>query len=546
MRRQSRKAILGAVLTVAALSVLAPAAAPAAGAHPCEGLSPLDAEARLARYEPQTPGTERSYCLFYGPYTIPPGHDLSRVDLDLSLSDGFLVAGGPGLVFADGTEPGHQELHIHHAHWWFLEPGAPNYGPSVPFPGWKWISGSGEEETEGSFDLVSAAEGGNRRYGLAVREGERTLLINMIHNKTTRPIVVWVKVDLTFVHGTAAEIAGTTGENFRNLTPVLVGGSFDVPREPPGGDGVFVWPRDINGTGQVWTAPFDGTIVIGAGHLHPGGQRAIVTNMGRPSEPCASDRTDGIPGKTLYELDVINRETPLSEDFQIEITQPGFRATVRAGDRIVVNGVYESAEHGWWDAMTHTGFYVDEHPVAPADACSVELVGVPAGWSPPLGYPVLQAPTEGIANRAWTGDPDPLCGVTGSPACNRNLTPVPSGADTEVVTISNFQFTPGGLGLSGPLGPPRIARGTRLHVVNTDIAAYVRHTMTSCPSPCDGPYVTNYPLPDGAFDSGFLGYEPTTMGGPPYWEFDTSRLEPGRYTYFCRIHPWMRGAFDVV
>jgi len=23
-------------------------------------------------------------------------------------------------------------------------------------------------------------------------------------------------------------------------------------------------------------------------------------------------------------------------------------------------------------------------------------------------------------------------------------------------------------------------------------------------------------------------------------------LAPGRYTYYCRIHPWMRGAFEVV
>ena len=53
-------------------------------------------------------------------------------------------------------------------------------------------------------------------------------------------------------------------------------------------------------------------------------------------------------------------------------------------------------------------------------------------------------------------------------------------------------------------------------------------------------------LADGrvAFDSGQLG-----TGGPPTVERDTwstpKNLKPGTYTYFCRIHPFMRGAFRV-
>ena len=38
---------------------------------------------------------------------------------------------------------------------------------------------------------------------------------------------------------------------------------------------------------------------------------------------------------------------------------------------------------------------------------------------------------------------------------------------------------------------------------------------------------------------------------PTYWTFDPgtpnlANLAPGTYTYFCRIHPFMRGAFRVV
>ena len=53
---------------------------------------------------------------------------------------------------------------------------------------------------------------------------------------------------------------------------------------------------------------------------------------------------------------------------------------------------------------------------------------------------------------------------------------------------------------------------------------------------------------EAQFDSGELGYGPPgftpaenrTRGRPP------KSLKAGTYTYFCRIHPFMRGAFRVV
>ena len=70
--------------------------------------------------------------------------------------------------------------------------------------------------------------------------------------------------------------------------------------------------------------------------------------------------------------------------------------------------------------------------------------------------------------------------------------------------------------------------------------------MTTCRWPCNGPYLANYPLPDGTWDSGTLGYD-LISGGSPNPEAETPPdLEPGKYAYFCRIHPFMRGAFEVV
>ena len=92
----------------------------------------------------------------------------------------------------------------------------------------------------------------------------------------------------------------------------------------------------------------------------------------------------------------------------------------------------------------------------------------------------------------------------------------------------------------------QVPQGTSLRFVNADQAANIRHSVTTCPWPCNGPYVANYPHADGVWDSGTLGYDAIDGGSPnPVAETPTD-LKVGKYSYFCRIHPWMRGAFEVV
>jgi hypothetical protein len=64
--------------------------------------------------------------------------------------------------------------------------------------------------------------------------------------------------------------------------------------------------------------------------------------------------------------------------------------------------------------------------------------------------------------------------------------------------------------------------------------------------PCNGPYVANYPYPDGVWDSQTLGYDPIDGGEQNPRASTPANLSVGKYAYFCRIHPWMRGAFEVV
>jgi plastocyanin len=76
------------------------------------------------------------------------------------------------------------------------------------------------------------------------------------------------------------------------------------------------------------------------------------------------------------------------------------------------------------------------------------------------------------------------------------------------------------------------------------------HTITSCKAPCTATTGVAYPLADAKvqFDSGELGFGPagfTPAANRNTWDTPKS-LRPGTYTYFCRIHPFMRGSFRVV
>ena len=71
------------------------------------------------------------------------------------------------------------------------------------------------------------------------------------------------------------------------------------------------------------------------------------------------------------------------------------------------------------------------------------------------------------------------------------------------------------------------------------------HSVTSCKDPCNLNGAISYPLANAAgFDSGQLGpWLPAV--GTLTWSTPAD-LRPGVYTFFCRIHPFMRGVFRVI
>jgi hypothetical protein len=133
------------------------------------------------------------------------------------------------------------------------------------------------------------------------------------------------------------------------------------------------------------------------------------------------------------------------------------------------------------------------------------------------------------------------------------------GPATNQVAIANFQYWPGDFATRTSMGLPSVKLGTNLKFVNTE-GLGIYHTITTCAYPCLGPTGSAFPVPDGETSKGRpVDFDSSELGiGIPYVGATSQKLDwslpvdqkngfkPGEVvTYFCRIHPFMRGAFEV-
>jgi len=560
--RQGRQGLLRVLALVCACSAIL-AVGLSAGASGQEHEPPDEAgddpiANRGDRYVAEPPGTVKKMRFWYGPYTMPAGWDANRVDLDLPVHNGMIIAIEPELrINPDWQEPSHQVAHIHHAHWFALDPG--NEEDNYTGGNTEWIFGNGDEETRADFQQRSNAKKNGPVYGEYIGLAGPQAMIYMLHNKTAQTMMGYVVLDVTFKYGTLEQL-NATGREHRDLSGVLFGRTFDVPRERKG-DGAWNTTEDMRTSeGKPrpieWTATVDGTMIGTGSHVHPGGYKVLTENMGSEENPCRDDGR-GTGGTLLLDSDIINRKVPLSEDYQTEVTRPSWRAPVRKGDRIRITGFYKNKKHAWYTAMTHNGIYIDEAQ-PPKGRCKPYLVGkdrkkrirkkiVGASGRKRVVRRRIK-PTEGVPNRKWGHAHDTFCGVKfGFDPCSPPFDAAEPGPIASRVTIANFQYLPGGRGAPGDQArPPTVKHGSSLQFLNLDQQANIRHSVTTCKYPCNGRYVSNYPWADGRWDSGTLGYDPIDGGTPNPSSSTPTDLPVGKYSYFCRIHPFMRGEFHVV
>ena len=340
------------------------------------------------------------------------------------------------------------------------------------------------------------------------------------------------------------------------------------------GDGKFTFPEEvptdpsqpgyeerakIATANNGWVANTNRTLIFGAGHLHPGG--LYVDLKVRRDLNTDGDRTDLGEEKTVFRSDARYYEPAgaVSWDVSMEATRPEWRIELKPGDEVRVSATYDVSKASWYESMAIMPIaYVPGHGEAgsadPWDDASQAQSMLDAGGV--LTHGQLPENIDDKANKPL-GLADPRKLKSGKL--------IPAGG---VKLIDSF-FTLGGFSATRgfpaqAMRPPVIRPGQSVTFTNFDalqsdsVFNQTWHSITSCAAPCNRGSGIGYPLAGGPvkFDSGQLGY--ASFGQQPqdgYTNagvvtdsnvFTTPRIrKAGTYTYFCRIHPFMRGSFRV-
>lgn len=248
---------------------------------------------------------------------------------------------------------------------------------------------------------------------------------------------------------------------------------------------------------------------------------------------------------------------PTSWDFSMEVRGlPRWGVRLKPGDRLRSNATYDASQLASYENM----------------GISVALLApdTPDGEPTAPGVNAFQAPRDDSADCKSGGAKNGfMCtrglvthghykenGNFGGPAGTWTAA---KGPKTTQIGIANFLYTPGDLSTKGTTGVPQVPLGSKLTFNNLE-GGTIYHTITTCKFPCLGQTGSAYPLPDGEtnlkrpldLDSSELGIGPPEIG-PASQRLDWTTpvtpdagYQPGEIvTYFCRVHPFMRGAFEV-
>jgi plastocyanin len=471
-----------------------------------------------------------------------------------SKARGYVTKFRPSMVEIKGggqlETPSVWDLHLHHVVWL-----SPDGGPTFA---------SGEEKTIATFPQGYGLEaGGNATWGLNY----------MIHSLTSGPRrqiyvtweIDWVPVDSPSGAGIQpAKIKWLDVAGAPQVYPV-----FDAERGfDTDGDGKYVFPDEVPddpaapgfeerrkiSRAHEWTVPEGGTtLVFGAGHLHPGGLnvRLQVARDGPDAGEVDGDRPSEV--RKLFRSDARYYEPAgaVSWDVSMEATRRGWRIGLQGGDTVSIDTTYDVKRASWYESM---GIL----PLAIADA------GDPSAKDPFEDRKAVKKMYEkgGILTHGRL--PENIDRPAGDKLDLPDPRDLKSGttAPSSGIEIDGFLNSPGGYSArsgfpSAWMRPPVIEPGDNVTFTSLDALPTMSqteqrwHTITSCKPPCNRGAGIGYPLAGGPikFDSGQLGFgrgtsSEVTTGSNAYTTPPLTK--PGKtYTYFCRIHPFMRGSIRV-
>lgn len=477
----------------------------------------------------------------YGPLLVRPGTNMIMFGSGIPKPsvDGYIVGIRPNLTLPNGTVPSVNVIHLHHGVWLNLsqkdltEPGLPQR-----------FFASGEEKTWAQFP---------QGFGYPYRTTDRWMLNYMLHNLTPLPMTVYVDYEIDFVPA-SSPLAATMKPAYPVWMDVENGKAYPVfdAHRGSGHNGLFTFPDDATdpyagaAPANDWTVPSNATLIGVAGHMHPGGLYDTL-DVVRPGATLARATRRGapapIPGSVPNSVRIFRSQAhywdprgAVSWDMAMTKSPANWRVALRAGDTLRVTSTYDVKRQSWYEVMGIMIAYV-----------AYDTPGVD-----PFAKPV--ATTGYITHGLLPENADPLGGVPIADLPNP-IAEIGTTAPDDTVQIKNFAYTPGTINeaLGGGLSdPPVIKQGQSLTFVNDDNSLNIYHTVTGCSLPCTAQTGSHYPLadtpPDVAFDSAELGTGTTgatAASGSVTWKTPPS-LPVGTYTYFCRVHPWMRGTFRVV
>ena len=501
-----------------------------------------------------------------GPIDIEPGQnniDYSGFQIPKPEVDGYIVSIKPDLMREDGSVPPVDVIHLHHGVWVNLgdfsfggggggaggggggggRPGGGGGGPGGGGGGGGFAGLGGDDDSLGGALFFAAGEEKTRMilpagYGYEYHASDRWLINYMIHNLLSTPDKVWITYDIGFIPKTdpaAADIVPAhplwMDVQKGNIYPV-----FDVLKGT-GSDGEYTYPDDADDPYgddpklNEWKAPRDAVLIGAGGHLHPGGHHVDLW-LSRQGEP---DRAHVFQSDALY----YEPSGAVSWDVTMTVAPEDWRIAVKKDDVLSISTTYDSERASWYESMgISVVWLIDAADQAKAatfdDAAPVD----------PFADPV--DPQRALLTHGHLPENDNHGGEPTDEFVD--ATELPDGPAANEVTIADFTYAPGDIGGIYD-AVPTVQAGQTLKFYNQDAPTPphgIWHTITSCAAPCDDTTGVAYPLADAdvQFDSGELGIAGPPTAGRLEWSIPEN-LDPGTYTYFCRIHPSMRGAFRV-
>jgi hypothetical protein len=549
------------------------------------------------------PGACQRLRFAYGPLPVKPGQNdvlVGPVTIEKPDRDGYITRFKPNLVRADGTVPPVEQVHLHHGTWL----SQPSYGSGPFFAAGEektiapWPKGYGmpvnaTDQWQLLYMVHSAVSNPMEVYIVYDVDFVPKDKGDAIGLKPAFPIWLDVRPSGYPVFNVQRQYGGV---DHRCTWPKEECAGFD-----PYGNAFTGQGKPGNGIGEDLKLPklgqslgaidkFTGGTLIGiGGHLHPGGIQNDI-DLVRPGgedvrvakrvragtrRTCARKRRGRCVKyrrvaryKTVYQTKHVDTTriyngrahywggVPTSWDFSMEVQGlPRWGVRVQPGDMLRSNATYDTSYGASYENM--------------GIAITLLAPDTPDGKPTAPGVDPFQAKWDDAEScTSGPGINGKLCahgivthghykenGNYGGPSGTWDLKP---GQSTNDVAIADFQYLPGDLSQKS-MGIPTVKLGTDLRFTNTE-GAGVYHTITTCAFPCLGQTGAAFPLANGATSTGRpLDLDSSELGiGAPYVGATSQKLDwsvpvttqkgfaPGEIvTYYCRIHPFMRGAFEV-